>query len=69
VSSGLLRLYSLVKDFAMVEIHKLSVGQALDKLRRPDVQSKQTSIDDKMDALDEDRQRVRSTLRRLERDQ
>ena len=53
----------------MAEIHKLSVGQALDKLRRTDVQSKQTSIDEKMDALDEDRQRVRATLRRLERDQ
>ena len=36
----------------MAEINKLSAGQALDKLRRPDVQSKQTRLDEKMDALD-----------------
>jgi hypothetical protein len=53
----------------MAEINKLSVGQALDKLRRPDVQSKQTRLDEKMDALDEDMQRMRATRRRLERDQ
>ena len=53
----------------MAEINKLSVGQALDKLRRPDVQSKQTRLDEKMDALDEDMQRMRTTRRRLERDQ
>jgi len=53
----------------MAKINKLSVGQALDKLRRPDVQSKQTRLDEKMDALDEDMQRMRATRRRLERDQ
>ena len=53
----------------MAEINKLSVGQALDKLRRPDVQSKQTRLHEKMDALDEDIQRMRATRRRLERDQ
>ena len=53
----------------MAEINKLSVGQALDKLRRPDVQSKQTRFDEKMNALDEDIQRMRATRRRLERDQ
>ncbi len=53
----------------MAEINKLSVGQALDKLRRPDVQSKQTRFDEKMDALDKDIQRMRATRRRLERDQ
>jgi hypothetical protein len=58
-----------VEDFAMAEINKLSVGQALDKLRRPDGQSKQTRLDEKMDALDEDMQRMRAITRRLERDQ
>ena len=53
----------------MAEINKLSVGQALDKLRRPDVQSKQTRFDEKMDALDKDIQRMRATRLRLERDQ
>ena len=53
----------------MAEINKLSAGQALDKLRRPDVQSKQTRLDDKMNALNEDIQRMRATRRRLERDQ
>ena len=58
-----------VEDFAMAEINKLSVGQALDKLRRPDGQSKQTRLDEKMDALDEDMQRMRAMRRRIERDQ
>jgi len=53
----------------MAEINKLSAGQALDKLRRPDVQSKQTRFDEKTNALDEDIQRMRATRRRLERDQ
>ena len=35
----------------MAEIHKLSAGQALDKLRRADVQSKQARLNEKMDAL------------------
>jgi hypothetical protein len=53
----------------MAEINKLSVGQALDKLRRSDVQSKQTRFDEKMAALDKDIQRMRAINRRLERDQ
>jgi len=53
----------------MAEINKLSVGQALDKLRRPDMQSTQTRLDEKMDALDKDIQRMRAINRRLERDQ
>jgi hypothetical protein len=60
---------SSVEDFAMAEINKLSVGEALDKLRRPDGQSKQTRLDEKMDALDEDMQRMRAITRRIERDQ
>ena len=53
----------------MAEINKLSVGQALDKLRRPDMQSTQTRLGEKMDALDKDIQRMRAINRRLERDQ
>ena len=36
----------------MAEINNLSVGQALDHLRHPDAQSKQTRLDEKTDALD-----------------
>ena len=43
----------------MAEINKLSVGEALDKLRRTDVQSKQTRLHEKMDALDEEIQRMK----------
>ena len=53
----------------MAEINKLSVGQALDKLRRPDVQSKETRLDEKMDTLDKEIQRMRAINRRLELDQ
>ena len=53
----------------MAEINKLSAGQALDKLRRPDGQSKQTRLDEKVDALNEDIQRMRAITRRIERDQ
>ena len=54
----------------MAEIRKLSVGQALDKLRGPDVpESKMTRVDGEIDALNEEIQRLRATRRRLERDQ
>ena len=54
----------------MAEINKLSVGQALDKLRRPDApESKQTRFREKADALDDEMQRMRAMSRRLERDQ
>ena len=53
----------------MAEINKLSVGGAIDKLRRADVQSSQVRLDEKMDALDEDIRRMRATRRRLENDQ
>jgi hypothetical protein len=69
VSGGFRPSVSSAEDFAMAEINKLSVGQALDKLRRPDMQSKQTRLDEKMHALDEDMQRMMTTRRRLERDQ
>ena len=54
----------------MAEINKLSVGQALDKLRAADApESKRTRLDGNIDALDEEIQRLRATRRRLERDQ
>jgi hypothetical protein len=54
----------------MAEINKLSVGQALDKLRGTDArESKRAQLDGKIDALDEEVQRLRATRRRLERDQ
>jgi uncharacterized protein YhaN len=56
--------------FAMAEINKLSVGQALDKLRGTDApESKRARLDGKIDALDEEIQHLRATRRRLERDQ
>ena len=54
----------------MAEINKLSVGQALDKLRGTDVpESKMPRLNRKNDELREDIQRLRATRRRLERDQ
>jgi len=68
VSGGFRRLLHC-KDLAMAEINKLSVGEALDKLRRTDVQSKEARRHEKMDALDEEIQRMKATRRRLEQDQ
>ena len=54
----------------MAEINKLSVGQALDKLRGTDApESNPTRLEGKIDALDEEIRRLRATSRRLERDQ
>jgi hypothetical protein len=54
----------------MAEINKLSVGQALDKLREADApRSKMTRLDEEIGALDQETQRLRMTRRRLERDQ
>ena len=53
----------------MAEIHKLSVGKALDKLRGNVPGSKNAQRDKKIDALEEDIQRMRATRLRLERDQ
>ena len=54
----------------MAETTKLSVGQALEKLRGADApQAKMTRLDDKIHALDEETQRLRAMRRRLERDQ
>ena len=53
----------------MAEINKLSVGQALDKLRGTDAASSQTNLDGKIAELDEEILRLRATSRRIERDQ
>jgi hypothetical protein len=54
----------------MAEITKLSVGQALDKLRGTDApKAKMTQLDEKIGTLDEETHRLRTMRRRLERDQ
>ena len=50
----------------MAVIHKLSVGKALDMLRRSDAQ---TRLDEKNAALDEDIQRMTAFTRRIEWEQ
>ena len=51
----------------MAEINKLSVGKALDKLRRNDApqKSKFEQLDDKADKMQEEIQRLRAATRRL----
>jgi hypothetical protein len=52
----------------MAETTKLSVGQALDKLRGTDApKTKMTVLDEKIDALDEEARRLKAARRRLER--
>ena len=54
----------------MAEINKLSVGEALDKLRGTETpRSKMTRLDEEIGALDQETQRLRMTRRRVERDQ
>ena|SRR6476620_4646343 len=53
----------------MAEINKLSAGKALDRLRGNVPESKNAQRDKKIDALEEDIQRMRATRLRLERDQ
>ena len=54
----------------MAEITKLSVGQAIDKLRGTDPpKAKMARLDEKIDMLDEETQRLRAMRRRIERDQ
>jgi hypothetical protein len=58
------------EDLTMAEITKLSVGQAIDKLRGTGApKAKMTRLDEKIDTLDEETQRLRAMRRRLERDQ
>ena len=50
----------------MAEITKLSVGQAIDKLRGTDApKAKMARLDEKIDVLDEEAQRLRAMRRRL----
>ena len=54
----------------MAEINKLSVGQVLDKLRSTGTKiSKITRLDQEIDAVDKETQRLRAERRRIERDQ
>ena len=54
----------------MAETTKLSVAQALDKLRGSDVpKSNLARLDEKIDALDQETQRLKAERRRVERDQ
>ena len=54
----------------MAKTSKLDVGKALDKLRRTDLpKSKMTRLDENIDALDQEIQRLRAARRRVERDQ
>lgn len=54
----------------MAEINKLSVGEALDKMRRDDAAtSKRARADEKSGELDKEIQRLRTANRRLERSQ
>ena len=54
----------------MAEISKLSVGRVLDKVRSANVPKSQiTRLDDKIETLDQETQRLRAARRRLERDQ
>ena len=58
------------EDFTMAEINKLSVGQAIDKLRGKDApKTKMDQLDQKIDKLDEEARRLRSERHRIERDQ
>ena len=54
----------------MAEINKLSVGQVLDKLRSTGAKtSKITRLEQEIDAVDKETQRLRAERRRIERDQ
>jgi hypothetical protein len=54
----------------MAETTKLSVGQALEKLRGTDMpKTKMACLDEKIEALDEETRRMKAVRRRLERDQ
>ena len=54
----------------MAETTKLSVGQALDKLRGTEVPaSKMARLDEKIETLNEETRRLRATRLRVERDQ
>jgi hypothetical protein len=53
----------------MAETNKLDVGKALDKLRTDKPKSRIAVIDDKLNELDEETQRMRAQRLRLEQHQ
>jgi hypothetical protein len=53
----------------MAETNKLDVGKALDKLRTDKPKSRMAVIDDKLNELDEETQRMRAQRLRLEQHQ
>jgi len=54
----------------MAEINKLSVGEALDKMRNSNVKvSRITRLEAEMEEIDKETQRLRAERRRIERDQ
>jgi hypothetical protein len=54
----------------MAETTKLSVGQALEKLRGTDTpKTKMTRLDEKIDSLEDEIRRLKAARRRLEQDQ
>ena len=70
VCSTLPVLHFTGREFYMAEITKLSVGQAIDKLRGTDPpKAKMARLDEKIEVLDEETQRLRAMRRRIERDQ
>ena len=61
---------SPAEDYSLAETTKLSVGQALEKLRGTEApKAKMARLDEKIDTLDEETQRLKAMRRRLERDQ
>ena len=60
----------MIGSLTMAETTKLSVGQALEKLQGTDTpKTKMTRLDEKIDELDKETQRLRAQRRRIERDQ
>jgi hypothetical protein len=58
----------ILRSEAMAEINKLSVGQALDKIRKADAsKSKGSREDQKLDAVLQETERMRAMRLRLER--
>jgi len=58
------------EDYTLAETTKLSVGRALEKLCSTDTpKAKIARLDERIDTLDEEAQRLRAMRRRLERDQ
>ena len=68
VAAMLSSLYSLLtgRGLAVADTTKLSVGKALEKLRGTDApKAKMAQLDEKIDILDEETQRLRAMRRRL----